>query len=115
MAQLLNYGAYDSNYVRDERDFDDPPVCPLHADLRGLPPSFLAIAECDVLADKNRAMAEALCNANVEVEERVYQGATHSFLEVVRIAALSDRALNEATCWLVQQVNREIKDSPSIS
>ncbi|CAF1011665.1 unnamed protein product [Rotaria sordida] len=125
MGQLLNYGAYDrvrpesnscvrydgpryrltvdemhffqKNYVRDERDFDDPLVCPLHADLRGLPPSFLAIAECDVLADENRAMAQALRNANVEVEERVYQGATHSFLEAVRIATISDRALNEAT------------------
>ncbi|CAF4898450.1 unnamed protein product [Rotaria sp. Silwood1] len=138
-AQLLNYGVYDrvrsesnscmrydgpryrltvdemhffqKNYVRDERDFDDPLVCPLHADLHGLPPSFLAIAECDVLADENRAMAEALRNANVEVEEHVYQGATHSFLEAVRIAAISDRALNETTCWLVQQLNREIKDS----
>jgi acetyl esterase len=137
-AQLLNYGAYErfksefnsyvrydgpkyrltadevhffkKNYVRDERDFDDPLVCPLYADLHGLPPSFLAIAECDVLADENRAMAEALRNANVEVEERVYRGATHSFLEAVRIAAISHRALDEASHWLVQQLNRRVKD-----
>ena len=138
-AQLLNYGSYDrprpesssyvryngpkyrltldevhffrKNYVRDERDFDDPLVCPLHADLHGLPPSFLAIAECDILADENRAMAKALRIANVEVEERIYRGATHSFLEAVQIAAISDRALDDAACWLVLKLHHEVKDS----
>jgi len=33
------------NYVRDDRDLDDPLVYPLHVDLHGLSPSFLAIAE----------------------------------------------------------------------
>jgi acetyl esterase len=138
-AQLLNYGVYDrarpesdsymryggpkyrltaaevhffqKNYVRDERDFDDPLVCPLHADLHGLPPSFLAIAECDILADENRAMTEALRNANVVVEEHIYGGAAHSFLEAVRIAAISSRALDEAAHWLGQQLSNEIRDS----
>lgn len=132
-AQLLNYGVYDrvrpelnsykrydgpkyrvtvdemhffwKNYVRDNQDFDDPLVCPLHANLHGLPPSFLAIAECDTLADENRAMAQALRNANVEVEEHVYLGATHSFLEAVRIAAISSKAFDEAAHWLVQQLS----------
>ncbi len=139
MAQLLNYGVYDrarpesnsyqrydgpkyrltademdffwKNYVRDERDFDDPLVCPLHADLHGLPPSFLAITECDILADENRAMATALRHAHVEVDERVYQGATHSFLEAVRIAAISNRALDEAAQWLAKQLGSGVRNS----
>jgi acetyl esterase len=97
------------NYVRDEGDLDDPLVCPLHADLHGLPPSFLAIAECDILADENRVMADALRQANVEVEEHVYKGATHSFLEAVKIAAISDRTFNDAARWLTQQLRQEIK------
>ena len=134
IAQLLNYGAYDrlkprsksyelydgpkyrltveemdfflKNYIRDERDFEDPLVCPLYADLHGLPPSFLAIAECDVLADENYAMADALRNANVEVEERIYRRATHSFLEVVKIAAISDQAMNDAAHWLMKHLHK---------
>ena len=132
-AQLLNYGVYardrpDSgsyirydgpqyrltpeevdffrkNYVQDERDLDDPLVSPLHADLRGLPSSLLAIAQCDILADENRAMANALRNANVDVDEHVYQGATHSFLEAVKIAAISGIALDDAARWLTRQLH----------
>ena len=35
-------------------------VAPLNADLTGLPPAFLAIAECDILADCNDAFASKL-------------------------------------------------------
>ncbi|CAF4312092.1 unnamed protein product, partial [Adineta steineri] len=57
-----------------------------------------------ILADENRAMAKALRDANVMVEEHVYAGATHSFLEAVKIAAISNRALDEAAQWLVHQL-----------
>jgi acetyl esterase len=125
-AMLLNYGAFDSqrtpsharydgpaymltveemdgfwrNYVRTDADLADPLVCPLRADLRGLPATFLAIAECDILADANRDMAERLRASGVRVDARVYRGATHSFLEAVSIAAIADRALSEASDWL---------------
>jgi len=82
---------FQKNYSRDERDFDDPLLCLFH----GLLLDFLVITECDIFADENRVMAEALRNANVEVEERAYQGATHSFLEVLRITAISNKALDE--------------------
>lgn len=88
------------NYVRSDADFDDPLACPLRADLRGLPPSFMVIADCDILRDENLAMAEKLKTAGIAVEARLYEGATHSFLEAVSIAPLSDRALEEASQWL---------------
>jgi acetyl esterase len=85
-AMLLNYGAFDDrhtasyrrydgerymltademdgfwrNYIRTDRDRDDPLVCPLRANLRGLPPAFVAIAECDILADQDRLMVDRL-------------------------------------------------------
>lgn len=78
----------------------DPLVAPLRADLRGLPPAFVAIAECDILADANRAFAAKLRLAGVPVEEVTYRGATHSFLEAVSIAPLASRALDDQARWL---------------
>ena len=125
-ALLVNYGAFDmtarashdrydgdaymltvpemadfwDNYLRAPTDEHDPLARPLLADLTGMPPTFLCIAECDILADENREMAERLRAAGVAVETQVYRGATHSFLEAVRIAPLADRALADAASWL---------------
>ncbi|TWT22315.1 alpha/beta hydrolase [Luteimonas marina] len=130
-AMLLNYGAYSDrtspswarydgpaymleademhrfwdNYLRDDGDRDDPLAMPLLADLRGLPPAFLAIAECDILVDGNREMAAALHEAGVPVQARTYAGATHSFLEAMSISDLADRALDEASDWLRQALS----------
>ena len=130
-AQLLNYGAFDS-YRRPSHDqFDgpdfnltsaemtdfwvnylppeaasDPLARPLLADLRGLPSTFLCIAECDILADENREMADALAKAGVPVTARTYQGAAHSFLEAVSISPLADRALSEASDWLSETLRK---------
>lgn len=119
---LLNYGAWDGawteSYARygdgdrymltgPEMDAfwatylggaagDDPLARPLHADLTDLPPAWLCVAECDVLLDENRAMARRLPQA----ELRIYEGATHSFLEAVSASQLAARAIAEASQWL---------------
>ncbi|MDH5832389.1 alpha/beta hydrolase fold domain-containing protein [Luteimonas kalidii] len=125
-AMLLNYGVYSDaasaswtrydgprymleaaemqgfwhNYLDHDAQRRDPLVMPLLADLHGLPPAFVAIPECDILADGNRAMAAALRRHGVQVEMREYRGATHSFLEAVPVSPLADRALDEAAAWL---------------
>ncbi|TPG21824.1 alpha/beta hydrolase [Sphingomonas koreensis] len=125
-ALLVNYGAFDmtarpshdrydgdtymltvpemadfwDNYLRAPTDQRDPLARPLLANLTGMPPTFLCIAECDILADENAEMADRLRAAGVAVEAHVYRGATHSFLEAVRIAPLADRALSDAAAWL---------------
>ena len=125
-AMLLNYGAFDPahtasyaryggpaytlnpeemdlfwrNYTRDEADLADPLVVPTRADLAGLPPAFLAVAECDILADCNHQLAARLRAAGVDTTVASYPGATHSFLEAVSIADLSGRAFDEAAAWL---------------
>jgi len=130
VAMLLNYGAFDpaptlsyarldgpaymltiaemdrfwDNYVADPAAFADPLVAPLNADLAGLPATFLAIAECDILADANLAMAARLKAADVAVEAQVYRGATHSFLEAMSISTLADRALDDAAHWLAARL-----------
>jgi acetyl esterase len=129
-ALLLNYAALDTeprpSYRRydgapymlniDEmRDFwvnylgmpttDDPYARPLLADLSGLPPVHLCIAECDILADHNTELADRLETAGVEVSSIVYKGATHSFLEAVSISHCADRAIQDASNWLAEILN----------
>jgi acetyl esterase len=129
-AMLLNYGAFSpeptasfqryggphymltveemqyfwSNYTSDPEELRDPLVAPYRADLQGLPPAFLCIAACDILADSNRAMAERFAAAQVPCEAHVYEGATHSFLEAVSIASLAERAIEEAARWLRERL-----------
>lgn len=88
------------HYLRSPEDAHNPLASPLLADLKGLPPAFMAITELDVLHDQNLKMAEALKEAGVAVEAHVYSGTVHSFLEAVSIADVSDRALQETAVWL---------------
>lgn len=126
-AMLLNYGAFDStcstesyrrygeggymwgsgemaafwnNYLGDPALAANPLACPIHADLHGLPPAFLAIPECDVMYDESIEMGEKLRRAGVAAQSVVYPGATHSFLEAVSIASIANRAFDEASRWL---------------
>jgi acetyl esterase len=89
-----------ANYLPSAEAAQNPYACPARADLRGLPPAFLTIAQCDLLAEQNIAFAGALRAAGVATEAVVYPGATHSFLEAVAIARVADRALEEGSKWL---------------
>lgn len=91
---------YLDNYLGGTDRWDDARALPILADLHDLPPSFHVIAECDPLADGNRAMAARLAAAGTTVTSVVYRGATHSFLEAVSISSLARRALDEASAWL---------------
>lgn len=125
-GMLLNYGAFDAaptesyaryggpdyplspdemdgfwaNYVEDEAQLTDPLVAPLRARLEDLPPAFVAVAECDILAGCSHAFADKMRAAGGEVTEMTYEGAAHSFLEAVSIAPLASRALDDQARWL---------------
>ncbi len=87
-------------YLRSAEDALSPLASPLYADLKGLPPAFMAITELDVLYDQNVAMERALKAAGVAVEAHLYPGTVHSFLEAVSIAGVSDRAFADTSAWL---------------
>jgi acetyl esterase len=93
---------YWRNYMRSDEDAENPLVCPLLATLAGLPPAFLAIGECDVLAEQNIKMTRRLRGAGVPAQSVVYAGASHSFIEAMSIAAVSNQALADASAWLRQ-------------
>jgi acetyl esterase len=126
-AMLLNYGAYTTrssaeacrryggpeymlgceemagywrNYLRTGEDAGDALACPLYAALAGLPPAFLTVAECDILAEQSLELARRLQGAGVAAECAVYRGASHSFIEAMSIAGISVRALADGAAWL---------------
>lgn len=88
------------NYLRDERDAEDPLVCPLLADLAALPPTLLVTGANDLLTEQSLALAHRLRESGVSVELDVYEGACHSFLEAVSISTLADQALSNSAAWL---------------
>lgn len=88
------------NYLRSQDDAKNPLVCPVHADLRGLPPVFMVIPECDILTEQNWRLAEQLKSAGVRVTPSFYKGASHSFLEAMSISAISNRAIDDTARWL---------------
>ena len=99
-------GQYWRNYMQSDDDARNPLVCPLLATLAGLPPAFLAIGECDVLAEQNVEMAHRLQAAGVQAESVIYPGASHSFIEAMSIAAVSNQALADASAWLGEVFRR---------
>jgi len=82
-------------------DGADPDVSPLRApDLSGLPPTFVAVADHDVLREDGVAYAEALRMAGVRVELQHYDDMVHGFLRwggVVDRAAELIRAMGDFT------------------
>ena len=99
-------GQYWRNYMRTDADAQDPLACPLLAALDGLPPAFLAVAECDVLAEQNVEMARRLKAVGVPAHCVVYPGASHSFIEAMSIAGVSNQALADASEWLKRVLQR---------
>ena len=65
----------------DEEAASDPRIDLLqHDELTGLPPTLLAVAQCDILADECLAFADKLRSAGVPLELQTYPGFIHGFL-----------------------------------
>jgi acetyl esterase len=69
---------------------------PIYADLRRLPPLFLALAAVDPLADDTRELARRLAAAGVPHEVREYPGLVHGFLQMTARCAAARAAMADA-------------------
>lgn len=95
------------NYISHVGDRRDPYAAPAFASLRGLPPVFLVIAECDILAEQNLMMAGRLLEAGVQVQAKVYPGAPHSFIEAVAVSRVANEAVDDGVAFLRSVLLRE--------
>ena len=70
---------HQDNYLRNPADATDPRVAPVLADVAGLPPAVVVLAECDPIRPQGVLYADKLRAAGVPVD--VYDAATlvHGF------------------------------------
>ncbi|HEY0685727.1 MAG TPA: alpha/beta hydrolase fold domain-containing protein [Steroidobacter sp.] len=95
------------NYIGHVGDRRDPYAATAYAPLHGLPPVFLVIAECDILAEQNLLMAGRLLEAGVQVQAKVYPGAPHSFIEAVAVSRVANEAVDDGVAFLRSVLLRE--------
>lgn len=93
-----------NHYVPDPANRADPLVTPLNADLRGLPPIYLAAAELDPLRDDSERLARRLVDAGADFDFRLWRGVTHaSFLYAKRLPA-AERFIAEVARFVAVRV-----------
>jgi len=88
-------------YIRDERDLVDPDLTPfLATSFATLPPTYVQVAEHDVLADEDVELARRLADAGVPVETTVYDGMVHGFWRNPQLFDAAEVALADAAAFL---------------
>jgi acetyl esterase len=98
------------NYAPNPAERRDPLASPLHAELTGLPPVMMTVAQYDILYDENIAAADRLGAAGNELTVRVYPGTVHGFIEAAGAigATVAKRAIRDLGKFLCFHLgNRE--------
>lgn len=73
------------HYIPDLDDRMNPRFSPMLADVSGVAPAWLGLAECDPLVDEGIAYADHLRLAGVPVDLEIYKGVVHSFIQMGRV------------------------------
>ena len=87
-------------YAPDPATRHNPLAAPLRADLRRLPPTFVQLAELDVLHDEGQEMAARLAAAGVNTTLDVVPGVIHGFLRASSRVAKARTAIAKGAGWL---------------
>ncbi|QFU91743.1 alpha/beta hydrolase [Amycolatopsis sp. YIM 10] len=78
----------------------DPLAAPVHADLRGLPPTCLQVGAEEALLDDSRRLAERMRARGVEVRLDEFPDQVHTFQMAAGRTTVADDAIREAGSWL---------------
>ena len=96
---------YWSVYVPHEIDRLHPLAAPLRADLSGLPPVMILLAELDVPRSEGEALVAKLRGAGVAVTTKTFAGTVHGFLGATGSVQKARDAVAMAGGWM-QRVSR---------
>lgn len=72
----------------------------LAADLTGLPPTLIVLADCDPLRDEGLAYARRLSSAGVQAQVHLHTGVFHGFLGSRGVLPETENALDGAAAWV---------------
>lgn len=97
---LARMAFYWSVYVPHAADRLHPLAAPLRADLAGLPPVLVLLAELDVLRSEGEALVARLRAAGVAVEAETFAGTVHGFLRASGAVRKARDAVATAGDWL---------------
>jgi acetyl esterase len=95
---------YWSVYATHEGDRSHPLAAVLRADLRGLPPVLVHLAELDVLRSEGEALVAKLRESGVPVEHETYAGLLHGFVRASGSVSRSRQAMAKAVAWMQQRL-----------
>lgn len=87
-------------YVPHAADRLHPLAAPLRADLRGLPPVLVHLAELDVLRSEGEQLVARLRDAGVPVQTETFPGVVHGFLRAMGSVGKARDAVAKAGVWL---------------
>jgi acetyl esterase len=89
-------------YVPHDIDRLHPLAAPLRADLTGLPPVMVLLAELDVLRSEGEALVAKLRASGVPVETETFAGTVHGFLRATGAVRKARDAVAMAGAWMTR-------------
>ncbi len=87
-------------YLRDPADRTNPLAAPARAELAGLPPTLIQLAELDVLRSDGERLAARLEAAGVDCTRLTYPGVLHGFMRLTEAVTTARIAVADAGRWL---------------
>ena len=86
---------------------------PLNADVDGVAPAWLGLAECDPLVDEGLLYADKLRAAGVAVDLEIYRGVTHEFIKMGRAIPEAAQAHADAARALTRAFSQTLTTAGS--
>lgn len=98
-----------AQYLPDSSAAGNPHASPLRmASFAGLPPSYILLAQCDVLCDEGAAFASRLQRAGVDTTTQLCRSMNHGFLNYLGKLPEADLALRSACAWTRSAFDRAL-------
>jgi len=104
LLTTVNMRWYWRNYLGAAFDAPPPLATPLHADLAGLPPLYLAACGLDPLADDTIRLADRLAAAGVAFRYDHVAGVVHGCLRMSRKLAPAQAMIDTAATYITERL-----------